>query len=111
MQKYAIVRPLVPIIWPIQEGINITHKEITTFEEAWFSFDHLRKNNTQSLLGSQSSSSNISHVPTMSGHNLVRLSNASYCLTTHGGKKVKQPFIFKVTQQHTNIWEVGILLH
>jgi hypothetical protein len=45
----------------------------------------------------------------MSGHNLVTSSNASCWRTTHGGKKVKQPFIFKLTQQHTNNWEVGIL--
>jgi hypothetical protein len=42
-------------------------------------------------------------------HNLVRLFDASCWPTTHGGKKVKQPSIFKLTQQHTNNWEVDIL--
>ncbi len=40
----------------------------------------------------------------MSCHSLVRSSDAS-C----GGKKVRQPFVFKITQQHTNNWEVGRL--
>jgi hypothetical protein len=43
-------------------------------------------------------------------HNLVRLFDASCWPTTHGGKKVKWPSIFKLTQQqHTNNWEVDIL--
>jgi hypothetical protein len=36
MQKYAIVRPLVPTIWFIQEGINSIQKEVTTLEEMGF---------------------------------------------------------------------------
>jgi hypothetical protein len=38
-QKYAIIKPLIPIVWPIQEDINLTQKEITTLEEVGFSFD------------------------------------------------------------------------
>jgi hypothetical protein len=38
-QKYAIARPLVPILWPIQEGMNLIRKEVTIIEEARFSFD------------------------------------------------------------------------
>jgi hypothetical protein len=45
----------------------------------------------------------------MNCHNLVRLSYASCWPTIHGGKKVKWPSIFKLTQQHINNWEVGIL--
>ncbi len=30
---------VVPIVWPIQEGINLTQKEATTLEEAGFCFD------------------------------------------------------------------------
>ncbi len=40
MQKYPIARPLVPPIWPIQEGTNLTQKEVTTLKETWFSFNH-----------------------------------------------------------------------
>jgi hypothetical protein len=38
-QKYAVVRPSVPIVWPIQEGTDLTQKEVTTLEEVGFSFD------------------------------------------------------------------------
>jgi hypothetical protein len=46
----------------------------------------------------------------MSAHNIVWLTDASCWPTTCGGKKVKWPSIFKITQHHTNNWEVGILL-
>ncbi len=49
--KFAVVRLVVPTIWPIQEGINLTQKEATTPKEVGFSFDHLRKNSAQSLFG------------------------------------------------------------
>jgi hypothetical protein len=46
----------------------------------------------------------------MNGHNIVQLVNASCWPTTCGGKKVRWPFVFKITQHHTNNWEAGILL-
>jgi hypothetical protein len=48
-RKYAIARPLVPTIWPIQEGTNLVQNEVTILKEAGFSFDcsHVR-----SLFGS-----------------------------------------------------------
>jgi hypothetical protein len=52
----------------------------------------------------------ISRVPAMSVHNIVWLAYASCWPTTCGGKKVRQPSIFKITQQYTKNWEVGILL-
>jgi hypothetical protein len=97
MQKYAIGRPLVPTVWPIQKGINLIQKEVTTLEKVRFSFDRLLRNNVQSLFGFQFSSSSNSHVPTMNCHNLVRPSNASCLFTIFGGKKVIQPSIFKST--------------
>jgi hypothetical protein len=45
----------------------------------------------------------------MSCHSLVRLFDANCWPTICGGKKVKQHSIFKLTQQHTNNWEVDIL--
>jgi hypothetical protein len=42
MQKYAIARPSIPTVWLIQEGIDLTQKEITTLKEVGFSFDHNR---------------------------------------------------------------------
>jgi hypothetical protein len=39
-RKYAVVRLLVPTIWLIQEGTNLTQKEVITIKEAGFSFDH-----------------------------------------------------------------------
>ncbi len=107
-QKFVVTKPSVPIVWPIQEGTNLTQKEVTTLEEARFSFNHLFRNNTQSLFGFQSSSSNNFHVFVVSYHNLVKPSNASCWPTTHGGKKVKRPSMFKITQ-HMNNWEASRL--
>jgi hypothetical protein len=45
----------------------------------------------------------------MSAHNIVQLANASYWPITRGGKKVRPPYVFKITQQHTNNWEANIL--
>jgi len=52
IQKFAIARHVVPTIWPIQKGSNLTQKKVITLEEARFSFDCLHKNNTQNLFGS-----------------------------------------------------------
>jgi hypothetical protein len=38
VQKYVVSKPLVPTAWLIQEGTNLTQKEVTTLEEAGFSF-------------------------------------------------------------------------
>jgi hypothetical protein len=108
--NFAIARPFVPSVWPIQEGTNLIQKEVTTLKEASFSFDYLCKNNAQIFFGSQSFSLSNSHVPMVSCHNLVKLFDASCSSTTCGGKKVKHPLIFKLTQQHTNNWEVGKFL-
>jgi hypothetical protein len=45
IQKITVVGHVVPTIWPIQEGITLAQKEVTTLEEAWFSFDYLHRNN------------------------------------------------------------------
>jgi hypothetical protein len=106
MWKYVVVRPLVAIVWPIQEGADLIQKEVTTLEEARFSFDH---SCVQRLFGSQSFSSSISHVLVMNVHNILRSTNASCWPIICDGKKVRWPSVFKITQ-HTNNWEVGILL-
>jgi hypothetical protein len=49
-------------MWSIQKDTNLTQNELTTLEEARFSFDCLRKSNAQSLFGFQSSYSSNSHV-------------------------------------------------
>jgi hypothetical protein len=36
VQKYAIVKPSVPIAWLIQEGTNLTQKEVTTLKKQCF---------------------------------------------------------------------------
>jgi hypothetical protein len=106
IQKLGVVRLVFPTIWPIQEGIELIQKEVITLEEARFSFDHLCRNNAQSLFGFQSFSSSNSHVLFVNCHNLVKLFDATCWPTTHGGKKVKRPFVFKITQ-HMNNWETG----
>ncbi len=49
------------------------------------------------------------HVACMNAHNIMESIDASCWPTTHGGKKVRWPFVFKITQ-HTNNWEANILL-
>jgi len=85
-RKYTIAKPLVPTIWFIQEGINLTQKEVMILKEVGFYF---HRNHVRSLFGSQSFSPNSLHVPIMSAHNIVQLVDASYWFTIHGGKKVK----------------------
>jgi hypothetical protein len=88
--KFIVVRLVVPTIWPIQEGSNLTQNELITLEDARFSFDHLRRSNARSLFGSQSSCSSNSHVfAIVSCPSFVRPSYASCQPTTCGGKKVK----------------------
>ncbi len=58
--KFAIVRLVVPTLWPIQKGTKLTQFELTILEEVRFSFNHLRKTNAQNWFGSQSSCSNNS---------------------------------------------------
>jgi hypothetical protein len=94
------------IVWLIQKGTHLIQKEVITLEEAGFSFYH---NHIQSLFGSQLFSPSNPHVTCMSVHSIMQLTDASFWPITHGGKKVKRPFIFKITQRHTNNWEVGIL--
>jgi hypothetical protein len=47
--KYVVVKPSILILWPIQEGTNLTQQKETTLEEAWFSLNY---NHVQSLFGS-----------------------------------------------------------
>jgi hypothetical protein len=44
-QKFTIVKSAIPIVWPIQEGINLIKKEVIILKEARFSFEPLRINN------------------------------------------------------------------
>jgi hypothetical protein len=96
-------------IWVLQGVGSASQKEVTTLEETRFSFDCLCKNKAQSLFGFQSSNSSNSHVPIVNYHNPMRLADASCWPTTHGGKKVRWPSMFKITQQHMNNWEDGRL--
>jgi hypothetical protein len=66
-QKYVDARPLVPIVWLIQEGTNLTQKAIT-LEEAGFSFYY---SCVQSLFGSQSSGPSSLHVAFMNVHHIM----------------------------------------
>jgi len=37
-RKFAVARLVVPIVWPIQKGTNLTQNELITLEEVGFSF-------------------------------------------------------------------------
>jgi hypothetical protein len=36
MQKFVVVRHVVPTLWPIQESIHLTQKEVTTIKKQGF---------------------------------------------------------------------------
>ncbi len=95
--KIVVVKLVVPIVWPIQEGINLVQKEVTTLEDVRFFFWLLHRNNIQSLFHFQSFRSSNSHVHVVSCHSLARPFDASCWPTTQDGKKVKWPFVFKIT--------------
>ncbi len=38
--KFAIVKHVIPNVWPIQEDTNLIQNESTTLEEVGFSFGH-----------------------------------------------------------------------
>jgi len=37
-RKFAVARLVVPTVWPIQKGTNLTQNELITLEEVGFSF-------------------------------------------------------------------------
>jgi hypothetical protein len=51
-RKFAVARPAIPTVWPIQEGINLTQKEVTTLEEERFSFDRMLQTTLEVYLAS-----------------------------------------------------------
>jgi hypothetical protein len=57
-QKYAIARPHVPIIWPIQHGVKLIQKKISSLEKIGFLFDFEHKTNLRSLFKGEPSTSN-----------------------------------------------------
>jgi hypothetical protein len=110
-QKIVISRHVVPTIWVIQEGINLIQKDVTTLEKARFSCDRPHRNNTQSLFGSQFSSSSNSHVPVVSCHSLVRLSDASYWPTICGEGETAFYFQINTTHQQLGGWDLISSVH
>jgi hypothetical protein len=51
LQKYVIACPHVSTIWPIQHGVHLTKKKVSSLEETGFMFDFEPMNigNLQSL--------------------------------------------------------------
>ncbi len=50
--KIIVARLVVPTIWPIQEGINLTQKEVTSLEEVGLSFDTYKETTLKVYLAS-----------------------------------------------------------
>jgi hypothetical protein len=47
--KFAIIKPQVSILWPVQHNVNLTHNEVSCLEEVGFFFNFKCKNNLQNL--------------------------------------------------------------
>ncbi len=43
LKKYVVACPHVSIVWPIQHGVNLTQKEVSSLEEDGFMFDYEHK--------------------------------------------------------------------
>jgi len=43
LKKYVVACPHVSTVWPIQHGVNLTQKEVSSLEEDGFMFDYEHK--------------------------------------------------------------------
>jgi hypothetical protein len=98
LQKYVIVKPHVPIVWPVQHGVNLIQKEVSSLEEARFLFDFECQNNPLSLFRGEPSILNNFRVLSTYTLNVIKPANISSWSTSHCGKKVKRPLVFKLMQ-------------
>jgi len=100
-------------VWPIQEGTNLTQKEVTTLEEVGFSFDYMHRNIAQSLFGFKSFSSSNSHVPTVSCHSRVKSFDASCWLYNPWWQEGETTFYVQnnTTHQQLGNWHDISLMH
>jgi hypothetical protein len=49
LKKYVVACPHVSTVWPIQHGVNLTQKEVSSLEEDGFMFDYEHKKDPYSL--------------------------------------------------------------
>jgi hypothetical protein len=109
-RKHAIAWLHVSTIWPIQHGVNLIQKEVSSLEVARFMFDSEHMKNPWSLFRGEPSTWSNFQVPSTFTPNVIRPTDANNWPTTHCGKKVRRLLVFKLTQQHTNNWDASKLL-
>jgi len=73
-------------------------------------FDSKCRKNPWSLFRGEPSTSSNFQVPSTFTPNVIRPIDASSWPTSHCGKKVRRPLVFKLTKQHTNNWDASKLL-
>ncbi len=108
-RKYVVTRLHVPFVWLVQHGVNLTHREVSSLKEVGFLFDSKWCTNLQSLFKVEPSTSSNFQAPSTCGLDVIRLVDVSNWPTSHCGKKVRRPLVFKLMHQHTNNWDVNKL--
>jgi hypothetical protein len=85
-------------------------KEVSFLEEAGFLFNSKQCTNPRSLFRDEPSTSSNFQVPSTCRLDVIRPTDANIWPTSHCGKKVRRPSMFKLMQQHTNNWDADKLL-
>jgi hypothetical protein len=84
-KEYAIGRPIVPSLWPVQERTNLTQDEVMTLKKAGFLLSRKAKCHPRNLFGDSSS------------FPINKPADATAWLTTRNGKNICRPSIFKIS--------------
>jgi hypothetical protein len=96
--KYALDKPAVPKIWPVQVETNLTQDEIKYLEEAKFVLNNQQLMFLRNLFGRENSILINRPVDEMSWP------------TSHNGKAIHRTMPFKMSNLHYNWWEASRLL-
>jgi hypothetical protein len=89
----------VLFVWPIQHGVNLAQKEVSSLEEVGSMFDLEHCTNPPSLFRGEPSISSNFQVFSKCRSDIIRLVDASNWPTSRCGKRVKRPSMFKLTHQ------------
>jgi hypothetical protein len=97
-RKYAIARPHVSSIWLVENGVNLTQKEVSSLEQVGFLFDLGRCTNLHNLFKGEPSTSSNFQVPSTCRLDVIKPIDANNWPTSRCGTKVRRPSMFKLMQ-------------
>jgi len=97
-RKYTIRRFIVPSLWHVQEGTNLTQDEMITLKDASFFFSEKPKCHPRILFNDDAS------------HPTNKLTDANNSPKTQNEKNICRASIFKISTQRQNKWKAGHVL-